>query len=210
MQRRLAAYYYATQYDWREFYSIADGKLFRVVVAGNPFPTWQMDDVDAPAPAADAGQQAAACRSHSPMTGRSTSHGPTTGLVLIFIRPGISGLRVCATGQTRVVPPNPGRVYLFGIYCRNELALSQTTGWTDASGPDDPRMGDLFKDMFGVLFSDSPALYQRNGPQRLQLERSAPQLTSANQTAWPSGTNSPIPCCRASMPRTPMASRFAR
>ena len=29
---------YAPQYDYREFFAAADGKPFRVVLAGNPFP----------------------------------------------------------------------------------------------------------------------------------------------------------------------------
>src|SRR5258708_23655135 len=36
---------YATQYDYREFFSIADGKDFQVIVAGNPFPNMNADDV---------------------------------------------------------------------------------------------------------------------------------------------------------------------
>ena len=56
----------------------------------------------------------------------------------------------------------PGRVHVFAIYCRNELALSQLTGWTNASGPDDPRVGELFKDVFAQLFSDAMHLRPQN------------------------------------------------
>jgi gamma-glutamyltranspeptidase len=38
-------------------------------------------------------------------------------------------------------PPTPGRPFdVFAVYCRNELALSQTTAWTDAAGPNDPKV----------------------------------------------------------------------
>src|SRR5262249_39631086 len=93
---------------------------------------------------------------------------PDYRLVLVFDPANdLGAYGVCATGQTRTQPPAPGPVHFFGSYCRNELALSQTTGWTDASGPSDPRVGDLFKDMFRVLFSDSPALYNKSGRNRL-------------------------------------------
>ena len=69
---------------------------------------------------------------------------------------------VCATGQVRHKPQTPGKVYLFGIYCRNDQAMSQTTGWVNAVSPEDPDVGDLFKNMFAVLFDPSPP----NVPQR--------------------------------------------
>src|SRR5437899_288361 len=30
--------YYATQYDYREFFAATDGRNFQVILAGNPFP----------------------------------------------------------------------------------------------------------------------------------------------------------------------------
>jgi hypothetical protein len=30
--------FYATQYDYREFFAATDGRKFQVVLAGNPFP----------------------------------------------------------------------------------------------------------------------------------------------------------------------------
>ena len=41
----LGGYYYAVQYDYREFFWISDGKPFQVVLAGNPFPAMGYDDV---------------------------------------------------------------------------------------------------------------------------------------------------------------------
>src|SRR5258708_22690693 len=34
----IGGYYYAPQYDYREFFAATDGKQFQVVLAGNPFP----------------------------------------------------------------------------------------------------------------------------------------------------------------------------
>ncbi|MBI2738151.1 MAG: hypothetical protein HYX38_16590 [Rhodospirillales bacterium] len=45
---------------------------------------------------------------------------------------------------------------MFAIYCRNDLALSQTTAWTNAAGPDAPQVQALFSQLFLVLFVDSP------------------------------------------------------
>ncbi len=56
-----------------------------------------------------------------------------------------------------------------------------------ANGPNDPRIGELFRELFMVVFSDSPALRpnQGGGMGRTTAPRSssAPQGTSANQTA---------------------------
>jgi hypothetical protein len=41
--------------------------------------------------------------------------------------------------------------------------LSETTAWTPATGPDDPRIGELFRELFQVVFSDSPAYRPQNG-----------------------------------------------
>src|SRR5262245_16231202 len=34
----IGGYYYAPQYDYREFFAATDGKPFQVVLMGNPFP----------------------------------------------------------------------------------------------------------------------------------------------------------------------------
>src|SRR5262245_65419968 len=34
----IGGYYYAPQYDYREFFAATDGKPFQVVLLGNPFP----------------------------------------------------------------------------------------------------------------------------------------------------------------------------
>ena len=55
----------------------------------------------------------------------------------------------------------PGVFYVYAIYCRNDLALSYTTAWTAATGPTDPRIEQLFRQLFMVVFPDQ---YKRYGP----------------------------------------------
>ena len=89
---------------------------------------------------------------------------PNYRMVLVFNAANdLGAASVCATGKTRVRPGTPGRLNVFAIYCRNDLALSELTGWTDASGPDDPRVGQLFKQVFAELFSEALGLRPQSG-----------------------------------------------
>jgi len=54
-------------------------------------------------------------------------------------------------------------VYVYAVYCRNDLALSEVTGWTNAAAPDDANMGDLMKDLFNVVFDRAPYLQRQHG-----------------------------------------------
>jgi hypothetical protein len=45
--------------------------------------------------------------------------------------------------------------YVYAVYCRNDQPLSETTAWTPATGPTDPRIGQLFRELFQVVFTDS-------------------------------------------------------
>ena len=60
-----------------------------------------------------------------------------------------NGVTCSKTGQ-------PSMVY--AVYCRNDRPLSETTAWTPASGSNDPRVGQLFKELFQVVFNDSQTL----------------------------------------------------
>jgi len=82
---------------------------------------------------------------------------PYYRLVLVFDAANdLTAARVCA-GEIRHKPPVAGRPFdVFAVYCRNDLALSFTTAWTDATSPDDPRTGALFAQLFLVVFSDAP------------------------------------------------------
>jgi hypothetical protein len=154
---------YATQYDFREFYNAVDGKTFRVVLAGEPFPGMPTDAI--------AGRLLAQMQANKPRPPLTFTYDepaetphPNYRMVLVFNSAKDLGAdSVCATGKTRVRPGVPGRVDVFAIYCRNDQALSQLTGWTDASGPDDPRVGQLFKDAFAELFSEALGLRPQNG-----------------------------------------------
>jgi hypothetical protein len=154
---------YATQYDFREFYNATDGKPFRVVLVGNPFPGLP------PSQVADALlRQMQANKPRPPLTFTydvpAEAPHPDYRLVLVFNSArDLNADSVCATGQMRARPGTPGRMDVFAIYCRNDKALSQLTAWTDASGPDDPRVGQLFREAFAELFSEALGLRPQNG-----------------------------------------------
>ncbi len=153
---------YAVQYDYREFYSVADGKPFQVVFAGNPFPGMEQGDV--------ARRLLPVMQANKPRPRLTFTYDkpvedprPYYRVVLIFDPANDFGAARACNDPPRLKPGTPGRVYVFAVYCRNDLALSQTTGWTDASGPDDPRVGDLFKNLFAVVFNDAMMLRPHPG-----------------------------------------------
>ena len=69
---------------------------------------------------------------------------------------------VC-NGVTRFKPPRPDVFYVYAVYCRNDQILSETTAWTPAAGPTDPRIDGLFRELFQVVFSDAPWLRPQMG-----------------------------------------------
>jgi len=154
---------YATQYDYREFFNAADGKPFRVVLVGNPFPGVPVE--------ATAGPLLAQMQAAKPQPRLTFTYDvpaerprPDYRMVLMFDAANDFGAAAVCTGdKPRFKPGTPGRFKLFAIYCRNDLALSQTTAWTDASGPNDPRIGALFRELFPVLFSDAMGLRPQSG-----------------------------------------------
>ncbi len=157
----LGGYYYAVQYDYREFFWISDGKPFQVILAGNPFPTMQYDDV---ARQLLPQMQIAKPPPNLTFTYAQPPERPRPWYRLYVIADPANDLEaygVCATNTTRFRPGTPGRMYVFAIYCRNEIALSQTTAWTNASGPNDPAVQQLFRELFTVIFNNSPALPPR-------------------------------------------------
>jgi hypothetical protein len=158
---------YAVQYDYREFFNAADGKPFRVVLAGAPFAGISIE--------AAAGPLLAQMQAAKPPPRLTFSYDvpadqprPDYRMVLVFDAAGDFGAAaVCAGVRPRLKAPTPGRFDVFAVYCRNDLALSQTTAWTNATGPDDPRIGELFRELFPVLFSDAMGLRpQSNGSMR--------------------------------------------
>ena len=160
----LGGYYYAVQYDYREFFWISDNKPFQVVLAGNPFPTMGYDDV---ARQLLPQMQIAKPPPNLTFTYDKPVEIPRPWYRLYLIADSANDLEaygVCATGNIRFRPGTPGRMYLFAIHCRNEIALSQTTAWTNATGPNDPAVQQLFRELFTVIFNNSPALSPKSSP----------------------------------------------
>jgi len=153
---------YAPEYDFSEFYAVTNGKTFRVIVAGNPFPALTPEETrqrllpvmqaNRPRPRLTFTYDVPAELPH-----------PDYRLVLVFDAVNdLTAARVCAN-QIRLknpVPPPNGRFAVFAVYCRNDAALSQAVASTDATGPDDPRIGVLFSQLFLVLFSDAPPFHR--------------------------------------------------
>lgn len=154
---------YATQYDYREFFNAADGKPFRVVLAGTPFPGMPADDV-----ARTLLTQMQAVKPQPRLTFTydvpAERPRPDYRMVLVFNAANDFGsTAVCAGENPRFKAGTPGRLNVYAVYCRNDLALSETTAWTDATRPDDPRVRELFRELFPVLFSDALGLRPQSG-----------------------------------------------
>ena len=130
-----------------------DGRNFQVILAGNPFP-----GVDPNIVARDLLPAMQAAKPRPALTFTydppSKGHAPTIAWCWFSIPPSISAPIRCAAASTRFRPGRPGLFYLYAVYCRNDQAMSETTAWTPATGPDDPRIQQLFRELFQVVFSD--------------------------------------------------------
>jgi hypothetical protein len=149
---------YAPQYDFSEFYAATNNRTFRVIIAGNPFPQLSQPEMQRrllPVMQANRPRPALTFTYDVP----AELPRPDYRLVLVFDAANdLSAARVCANEirlQPRL-PQNAGRFAVFGVYCRNDQALSQATATTPATGPEDPRVGQLLQQLFLVLFTDSP------------------------------------------------------
>lgn len=154
---------YAPQYDYGEFFAETDGRSFQVIVSGNPFPGLSEAEMKRRLlPVMQAGKP----RPNLTFTYEAPPEKPRPDyrLILVFNAANdLTAARVCA-GQVWHKPAPTRPFDLFAIYCRNDLALSQTTAWTTATSPQDPRVGQLFVQLFLVLFDDSPARRWRLRP----------------------------------------------
>ena len=156
--------YYAPAYDYSEFFAVADGRNFQVVMAGSPFPAL---------PAAEVNRRLLPImQANKPRPNLTFTYEPPVEmprpnyrLVLVFDAANdLTAARVC-NGEYRHKPPIAGRPFdVFAVYCRNDLALSQTTAWSDATGPNDPRLGPLIAQLFLVVFSDQVFRRHMFGP----------------------------------------------
>ncbi len=156
--------YYAPQYDYRDFFAATDGRTFQVILAGNPLPGFDPNTV-----ARDLlpVMQAAKPRPALTFTYEDPVERPRPyyRLVLVFDAANdLSSNSVCnGVIRFKQQPTRQGLFSLYAVYCRNDQVLSETTAWTTASSPTDPRIGELFRELFQVVFSDSPALRPQNG-----------------------------------------------
>jgi hypothetical protein len=146
---------YAVQYDFREFWAATDHKNFQVILEGNPFPNLD--------PATVARQLLPVMQNAKPQPALTFTYDPPAErprpyyrMVLVFNYANDLGADSVCNGVKRFKPAQPGIFNVFAVYCRNDQFMSQTTAWTPATGPDDPRVNALFRELFPVLFSDSP------------------------------------------------------
>jgi hypothetical protein len=146
---------YAIQYDFSEFFAATDLKTFRVVVSGNPFPRIPFDEMRARLLPV---MQAYRPRPRLTFTYQVPIEPPRPDyrMVLVFDPANDLGAQRVCDHDFRHKPPTPGRLYVFAVYCRNEQVMSQTTAWTEASVPEDPRVGRTFGELFLVLFTEFP------------------------------------------------------
>ncbi len=129
---------YAPEYDFSEFWAATDGRFFRVIVAGNPFPATALDQVKQQLlPVMQAEQAAARAHLHLPAAaGGATARLPSRA----GVRPGQRShgcpcLRGADFPEARPAPRIAGRVYVFGIYCRNDLGFVADHGLDTGQRP---------------------------------------------------------------------------
>ena len=156
--------YYSPAYDYRDFFAATDGKPFQVVLAGTAFP-----GIDPAVAARDLlpAMQRAKPRPALTFTYDQPSPPPSPNYRLVLIFDPALNLNadpVCAGEPPRFRPGTPGRFYVYAIYCRNDRAMSYTTAWTDATGPTDPRIERLFRELFPVVFTEQQNRWAFNDP----------------------------------------------
>ncbi len=143
---------YAPQYDYGEFYAVTNNRTFRVIVSGNPFPDIPQDQMER--------RLLPVMQANKPQPNLTFTYAvpaeephPDYRVVLVFDAANdLTAARVCAN-QIRHKPAPTRPFDLFAVYCRNDLALSQSTAWTPATSPEDPQVGQLFSQLFLVLFN---------------------------------------------------------
>ena len=154
--------YYAVQYDYREFFAATDRKNFQVVIHGNPFP-----GTDPAIVARDLlpMMQAASPGPRLTFTYETPAEKPRPDyrLMRVFDPANDHNSDSVCKDTVRFKPGKPGVFNVYAIYCRNDMTMSETTAWTPASGPNDPRIAQLFRELFMVVFSDSPSLRPNQG-----------------------------------------------
>jgi hypothetical protein len=145
---------YAAQYDYGEFFSVADHHDFKVILEGNPFPGSDMGTVARDLlPAMQAAKPRPALTFAYDVAAVKDQPDPANDL---------SSKEVC-NGVSRFKPGGTGRFNAYAVYCRNNVPMSETTAWTPASSSSDPRVAELFRELFMVVWPDSHALKPQVG-----------------------------------------------
>jgi hypothetical protein len=140
---------YAVQYDYDEFRAAADGRDFPVLIAGNPFPDLAADEVSR--------RLLPVMQANRPRPRLTFTPGQRSSyrLVLVFDPASdVTAAKACK-GDTRTGTHVAGRIAMFAVYCRGDLPMSQAVGRTTATRPEDPSMGQLFRDVFQTVFTDA-------------------------------------------------------
>jgi len=146
---------YSPLYDFHEFYAATNGRTFRVVSSGNPFPALPLDLTQArllPVMQANRPRPRLTFTYEVPVE----RPRPEYRMVLVYDPANDLGAQRACNHEFRHKPQTPGQLYVFAVYCRNDQVLSQTTAWTQATSPEDPRVGQMFRELFLVLFSELP------------------------------------------------------
>jgi len=153
---------YAPQYDYGEFFSIADHHDFKVVLEGNPFPGSDIGVV--------ARDLLPALQAAKPRPALTFAYDvevvegqPDYRLILVFNAAKDLGSKEVCSGVSRASPAQPGMFRLYAVYCRNDMPMSETTAWTPAISPSDPSVAQLFRELFMVVWPDSHALKPQVG-----------------------------------------------
>ncbi len=147
------------QYDYSEFYAVAGGKEFEVVLRGNPTNVPQAQFEAKLMQLLTQAMRTTNTRPTATPTVR-TRH-PNYRLVLVFnLDSGELGTTLCGD-LARIVPPSgvlPGRLTVAAAYCRNEDPMTEAFARTTASSLDDPAAQALFNELTSVLFPRRPGL----------------------------------------------------
>lgn len=157
--------FYQPQYDFGEFFTAADHTPFQVKLAGTAFPGL---DPDAVARELLPAMQAGKPRPALTFTYATPPEKPRPDyrLVLVFDAASDLGSSAVCNGVARFKPGRPGILDVYAVYCRNDQVMSEATARTQANGPNDPRVAELFRETLQVVFSVSPALRPQTGGKR--------------------------------------------
>jgi hypothetical protein len=157
---------YAGQYDFDELRAATHGKPMRVEMHGNPFPGIAVDDVARQMLQMIQAAQPQRLQAIYTFDKAIERPRPEYRLVLVFDAANNLNSSTACAGTARHKPGKPGHVHVFAVYCRNDQVMSETTAWTDAGGPGDPRLGQMLFDTLSTVFSNSPALRPQGGLDR--------------------------------------------